>query len=137
MHAHPSVELIVPLVGELWERRLIGATMSAEPLKRSEGLSIPSAADKFYEDPSDDEMARAKKSLQSSMGTITSLGTEGRVVDRSTSEGQVLFNSVGSIHQSYTKEKGCLLLALWSGMHADIVDCSCCEGIEGANLFLP
>lgn len=137
LHAHPSVELIVPLVGELWERRLIGATTSAEPLKRSEGLSIPSAADKFYEDPSDDEMARAKKSLQSSMSAITSLGTEGRIVDRSTSEGQVLFNSVGSIHQSYTKEKGCLLLALWSGMHADIVDCSCCQGIEGADLFLP
>jgi len=137
LHAHPSVELVIPLVGELWERRLIGATMSAEHLKRSEDLPSPSTVDKFYEDPSDGEMARAKESLQSTMSTITSLGTEGRFVDRSQREGQVLYNSVGSIHQSYTKENGCLLLALWSGIHADIVDCGCCQGIEGASLFLP
>lgn len=137
LHAHPSVELIVPLVGELWERRLIGASISSKYLQRSAGPSMPVSSDKLYEDPNDEEMARTKRSLQSTMSTIASLGTEGRFVDRSTRQGQILYNPVGSIHQSYTKDEGCLLFALWSGIHADLVDCECCKGIEGADLFLP
>lgn len=137
LHAHPSVELIVPLVGELWERRLIGATMASDHLKRDVELSVPAYSDKLYEDPNDDDIAKAKENLQSTMSSISSLGTEGKFVDRPTRAGQVLYNAVGSIHQSYTKEEGCLLFVLWSGIHADFVDCECCRGIEGADLFLP
>lgn len=137
LHAHPSVELIVPLVGELWERRLIGASMSSNHLKRGVELSMSAYSGKLYEEPNDDDMALAKEQLQLSMSAISSLGTEGKFVDRSTREGQILYNAVGSIHQSYTKEEGCLLFVLWSGIHADLVDCECCRGIEGADLFLP
>lgn len=137
LHAHPSVELIVPLIGELWERRLVGAAMSSDHLKRGVELSVPAYSDKLYEDPNDDSMALAKENLQASMSAISSLGTKGKFVDRSTREGQVLYNAVGSIHQSYTKEEGCLLFVLWSGIHADLVDCDCCRDIEGADLFLP
>ena len=137
LHAHPSVELIVPLVGELWERRLIGASISSDHLKRGVELSVSDYSNKLYEDPTDSALALAKENLQASMSAISSLGTKGKFVDRSTKEGQVLYNSVGSIHQSYTKDEGCLLFVLWSGIHADLVDCDCCRGIEGADLFLP
>ena len=137
LHAHPSVELIVPLVGELWERRIIGASISSDNLKRGVKLSVSDHSNKLYEDPNDGDMALAKENLQSAMSAISSLGTEGKFVDRPTKEGQVLYNPVGSIHQSYTKDEGCLLFVLWSGIHADLVDCECCRGIEGADLFLP
>lgn len=39
------------------------------------------------------------------------------------SQGEMLVNEVGSIHQSYTKEEGCVLLCLWSSAHADIPCC--------------
>jgi quercetin dioxygenase-like cupin family protein len=39
------------------------------------------------------------------------------------SAGDMLVNEVGSIHQSYTKDEGCVLLCLWSSAHADIPCC--------------
>jgi quercetin dioxygenase-like cupin family protein len=36
------------------------------------------------------------------------------------SQGEMLVNEIGSVHQSYTKGEGCVLLCLWSSAHADI-----------------
>jgi hypothetical protein len=35
-------------------------------------------------------------------------------------QGEMLVNEIGSVHQSYTKDQGCVLLVLWSSAHADI-----------------
>ena len=34
--------------------------------------------------------------------------------------GEFIANAVGSVHQSFTKEDGALILVLWSGCHANI-----------------
>jgi hypothetical protein len=39
------------------------------------------------------------------------------------SQGEMLVNEIGSIHQSFTKDEGCVLLCLWSNAHADISTC--------------
>lgn len=136
LHTHPNVELMVPLVGELWERRLIGKTVNPDLVRRQLPTHLSPA--KFYHAPDEKEIGRVKQSLQTIMANIKNLGKGGKFVDRAAREGQVLYNEIGSIHQSYSKNEGCLLLVLWSGLHADFEDCSCCTGIEGAeNLFLP
>ncbi|KAL9188541.1 hypothetical protein ACHAXT_006919 [Thalassiosira profunda] len=138
LHAHPNVELMVPLVGEVWEKRLIGAELSPQVLKRSDEVPTKASPGKFYAEPDTEEIAQAKEHLQKKMAEIKSLGNEGKFIDRSIREGQVLYNAAGSIHRSYTKENGCLCLCIWSGIHADILDCSCCSAIEGSEgLFLP
>ena len=92
-----------------------------------------------YIEPTDDEISRVKTSMQNNLEQkITTLGNHGTFVNRELRERQVLFNDIGTIHQSYTKEEGgCLILAIWSGLHADINSkhCDCC-GIKGSELLV-
>ena len=138
LHSHPNIELIIPLIGGLWEKYLSGATLHPSLLARKSPLSVPDEEDKLYKPPSGSEIAGVKESLIALLAVkVASLGSKGKFIDRSFEEGQVLYNEVGSIHQSYTKDRGSLLLVLWSGIHADL-DCDCCTGIAGSeNLFLP
>lgn len=104
IHGHPNVELIIPLCGKLHERRLLGATLAPEFLCGPEGgHQCPLNRDDLL------------KLVDEYDGV--------QVVDRFVQNGQVLFNSVGSIHQSYTKsDVGALLLTLWSGVHTHLDD---------------
>jgi len=139
LHSHPNIELDIPLVGELWERRLMGASLNPNAIARSIALPAPEEDGEFYRTPTGDDVKEAKNSLQTIVEQkVQSLGTKGEFVDRVLTEGQALFNDVGSVHQSYTaKDGGCLVLALWSGVHADLDHCDCC-GIKGnESLFLP
>ena len=92
-----------------------------------------------YKEPTKDEISRVKTTMQKILEQkITSLGNHGIFINRELREGQVLFNDIGTIHQSYTKGEtgGCLILAIWSGMHADISkECDCC-GIRGSELLV-
>jgi len=92
---------------------------------------------KLYQQPTDTEIKQVYTSLKSSLGRkVTTLGNHGKIIDRKLNAGQVLINDIGSIHQSYTKEDGCLILAIWSGLHADLdKGCDCC-GIEGNHLLV-
>ena len=138
LHSHPNVELDIPLVGDLWERRLMDAELRASLLERKTPLSGDVVTSNVYKAPTEEELARERKHLGEIADGIESLGSSGHFVDRATREGQVLFNSVGSLHQSYTKENGCLIFVLWSGVHANFTSCECCFGIKGAkDLFLP
>jgi|AntRauTorckE5430_2_1112549.scaffolds.fasta_scaffold00209_11 hypothetical protein len=140
LHAHPTIELAIPFVGELWERRLMGARLHQSIVARQPALSVSTEGeDKFHRGPSDEEIGNVKKSLQKQLAEkLVSMGSLGEFVDRGLSEGQVLLNEVGSIHQSYTQNRGCLLLVLWSGMHADLENYDCCAGVKGSeSLFLP
>ena len=68
---------------------------------------------KLYQQPTDTEIKQVYTSLKSSLGrNVTTLGRHGKFVDRQLKTGQVLVNDIGSIHQSYTKEDGCLILAI-------------------------
>jgi len=138
LHCHVSVELIIPLVGELWEKRLLGATLHPKLLARKSPLQITEEKGAFYKPPSaDHDMAQTQELATLLASKIDSMGNVGEFVDRSLGNGQVMYNSVGSIHQSYTKDQGCLLLVLWCGVHGNL-DCACCEDIAGGkDLFLP
>ena len=117
----------------------MGASLNPNAIARSIALPAPEEDGEFYRTPTDDDVKEAKNSLQTIVEQkVKSLGTKGEFVDRVLTEGQVLFNDVGSVHQSYTaKDGGCLVLALWSGVHADLDHCDCC-GIKGnESLFLP
>ena len=139
LHSHPNVEVGLPLVGELGERRLMEASLNPKVLAKSTVLPASDDEDKYYKAPSDEEVKESKELLQTTLEErVKSLGTTGEFKDRVLHEGRFLFNDVGSVHQSYTlPTSGCLLLVLWSGMHADLDHCDCC-GIKGnKNLFLP
>lgn len=132
LHSHPNVELCIPFIGELGEKRLIGAHLNPSVLTRQTNLSVSDDA-QFYGAPSDEEMRSVKNTLQQTMNEkILSLGETGEFVDRSLGKGEVLFNDVGTVHQSYTSDVGCLLLVMWSGLHADLENCACYEA-----LFMP
>ena len=46
--------------------------------------------------------------------------------------GECLANRMGSVHQSFTKGDGCVILVLWSGCHLNIKPDQC----EGVNPLL-
>jgi len=136
LHAHPNMELDVPLVGDLWEKRLMGSKLNAALLERDR--RIENKEDDFYSPPSQEDIARQKEFLAQKVNAIDDLGPLGKFVDRPAREGSVLYNETGSVHQSYTKDDGCIVLALWSGVHANFQDCACCFGVAGGkDLFLP
>ena len=142
LHSHPNVELCIPFAGQLYERRLIGMTFDPSVVERPGDVASPLPSideGKHYIEPTDDEICRVKTSMQNNLEQkITTLGNHGTFINRELREGQVLFNDIGTIHQSYTKEEGgCLILAIWSGLHADINSkhCDCC-GIGGNELLV-
>jgi len=148
LHSHPNIELCIPITGTLYERRLIGMTLHPMVVERELELTKPTPTSKeddgdknirkkLYQQPTDSEIKQVHNSLKRSLGRkVTTLGRHGKFVDRKLNAGQVLVNDIGSIHQSYTKDDGCLILAIWSGLHADIdKGCDCC-GIEGNHLLV-
>jgi hypothetical protein len=140
LHSHASAELIIPLVGDLWEVYLYGATVNPKVLSRKMPLAVVEGGSVLYKPPSDSEMEEVVHSLdQAVVEKIPSLGTTGKFVDRVNKEGFVMFNEIGSIHQTYTKDSGCLILVMWCGAHANINQVKCsCTSIEGSGgLFLP
>jgi len=138
LHGHPSVELMIPLIGEVWEKRLFGATLHPSLLAGKSPLPVAEEEGSFYTPPSVNEIAQVQESLTTLLAEkIISMGNKGEFADRPIEEGQVLCNQVSSIHQSYTKNQGCLLLVFWCGVHANL-DCGCCTDIAGSeDLFLP
>ena len=144
LHSHASVELDIPLVGKLWEKYLYGAALNPTLLLRKSPLAVVQEMDqegsKLYTPLFDEEVKEVTQSLtQTVVDKIPSLGNIGKFVDRVNEEGSVIYNEIGSIHQTYTKDQGCLILALWCGAHANIDQLKCCcSGIEGSKgLFLP
>ena len=148
LHSHPNLELCIPITGTLYERRLIGKILHPMVVERELELTKPTSEDeedsgvknkgkKLYQQPTDLEIKQVYTSLKNSLSRkVATLGNHGKFIDRQLNVGQVLVNDIGSIHQSYTKEDGCLILAIWSGLHADLdKGCDCC-GIEGNHLLI-
>ncbi len=140
LHSHPTIEFMTPLVGALSEKYLDGVILNPSILARKLPLQDVQEEDKLYKSPSKSEIGQVKVALQSVMlERVKSLGNDGIFIDNTIEEGQAIFNAVGSIHQSYTKDRGCLLVCIWCGVHGDIDQSKCCcSGIEGSqDLFLP
>ena len=148
LHSHPNKELCIPITGTLYERRLIGMSLHPTIVERQLELTKPTSEieedsgdrniqKKLYHQPTDTEIKQVYTSLKRSLGRkVKTLGKHGKIINRQLNVGQVLVNDIGSIHQSYTKEDGCLILAIWSGLHADLdKGCDCC-GIEGSHLLV-
>lgn len=140
LHSHASVELDIPLIGELWEKYLHGVTMNPTLLARTSPLVVNDEDRMLYNPPSEIEIKSESLALTNKVyEQVSSLGKAGKFVDQVNFEGSVIYNEIGSIHQTYTKDQGCLILALWCGAHANIDQKKCCcTGIDGsAGLFLP
>jgi hypothetical protein len=115
LHGHPNIEICIPIVGKLHERRLIGAHIAPSALRQPEGDST------FLNHGSSPLKAEHLSYIMDENDDLA-------FVDRSIKNGKVLFNPIGSIHKSYTRpEVGCLLLTLWSGIHSNFDKNDCCR----------
>jgi hypothetical protein len=137
LHAHPNLELVYCLKGELHEVRLI----------QEENVALA----RDFETTGEQTKNQNPQVIGPSL-----LGCSRPWRFGTLSQGQWLVNRVGSIHKSFTAAKGdgCILLALWGGSHANIphepsvvveavetmdrrLDCSCRGGEWIAETFLP
>jgi len=129
LHCHPGMELDIPIIGNLGERRLMGARLDPDFQARQTTLSPASPPDSTcYETPSDESILLEKAAIEAIFDKIKTLGTSGKFVERLAKEGSVIYNAVGSIHQTFTVEGGCLILAVWCGIHGGL-DGADCGGI--------
>jgi hypothetical protein len=104
LHAHPNIELIYCIRGSLHEIRMNGAPFTRTFEERRNNLEINT--DNSVTGPN---LTYLKRSW--SFATLNA--------------SQWLVNEIGSIHKSFTSSKsdgGCILLVLWGGSHANILD---------------
>lgn len=148
-HAHPAIEFNIPLLGQMWERVPLDSddvTMQINPdmLQRQweQQLGSPLSVNKFSLHPTTDELAIISKDLSNrvneSLGINAATLLSGKTTERVIVTGQCMVNTVGSIHQSFTKtddnhdflkvqrgeeksrrQGGCLLWALGPNVHAN------------------
>jgi len=98
LHAHPNLELVYCAAGALHEIRMEG-----DPLTK-------------------DYQVRADNPAKLKGPNLTQLSRPWYF--DSLQEGEWLVNEAGSIHKSFTATSGdgCLLLVLWGGSHADVLE---------------
>ena len=103
LHAHPNLELVYCLRGELHEVRLV----------EEEGVDL-SRDFKMTEEETKNQNPQVIGPSLLGCSRPWRFGT--------LSQGQWLVNRVGTIHKSFTATNGdgCILLALWGGAHANI-----------------
>ena len=103
LHAHPNLELIYCIRGELFEVRMHG-----EPITRTFEKSDTRDDLKSNSNVIGPDLTYLRRNW--SFGTLKT--------------GEWLVNEIGSVHKSFTSAKsdgGCDLLVLWGGSHANIV----------------
>lgn len=109
LHAHPNLELVYCVKGELHEIRLDDddhvLTKTFEPMNPSNEDDSNHQNNGKLKGPSLLDCSRPWK-----FGTLT--------------KGNWLVNRVGTIHKSFTATngEGCVLLTLWGGSHANILE---------------
>ncbi|CAB9521904.1 expressed unknown protein [Seminavis robusta] len=104
LHAHPNMEIIFCVKGELHEIRMDGKPITKE--FESEETSSP------------DSDIHSNQRLKGP--DLSLLGRPWKF--QTLKEGNFLVNEVGSIHKSFaaTNGEGVLLLVVWGGSHADV-----------------
>jgi hypothetical protein len=106
IHAHPNIEMIVGLVGELREAKLTDYYHSKKILERTHSFTPP-----------DDNAVKDMMDYFEQCMVIEDEDSRSRFVDRvCTRQGKCCANQIGSVHQSYSsKNEGTIVFVLWSG----------------------
>jgi hypothetical protein len=118
LHAHVTVELDIPLVGELWERRALNTILPKEMLTRRADHAIGSPLSDFSAKPTREELIDVGNDLAQRV-VLNDTGPEGAFVTRRVVQGECLVNDIGSVHQSFTSPTSpCLLWVLGANVHA-------------------
>lgn len=117
LHAHPNIELVYCSQGALHEIRMDGEPYTKEFAVASRGGDggADETAPKSVRGPRLTALRRPW-----SFATLPA--------------GRWLVNEVGSVHKSFTATngKGCHLLVLWGGSHADVRDPPASPSVQGA-----
>ncbi|EWM25883.1 hypothetical protein Naga_100054g26 [Nannochloropsis gaditana] len=105
LHVHPCFEVLHVLRGRLYERRMLGPPLS---LAEEEGKPVR-------------EMAPVD---------LSGLCPPPDFRDGVFQEDTINVNEMGSVHQSWTGEEGCIILLLWAGGHCFIDGACLPQGYE-------
>jgi len=146
LHAHPNLELVYCIKGELHEVRLVEEDVDDD--QEDEG--------RFRLVTEFEETGEITKNQNPQVIGPSLIGCTRPWRFGTLSQGRWLVNRVGTIHKSFTATKGdgCILLVLWGGSHANIpqephmvvqavktmdnkLDCSCRGGEWMTETFLP
>ena len=137
-HAHPAVELDIPLLGTLYEDRaspppasddnLGGDIMLVDPdlLDRAPEHSLGTPLSDFSPIPTTAELQAighdVSQRVSQEYPTLEEYCKSKHWHKGSVEAGQCLVNKVGSVHRSYTREEPCLLFVLGPNVHAHFVE---------------
>ena len=104
LHVHPAIEVFVPLVGNIHERRAMKVLLPKEQLCRSFDMEVGGMGGLFTSQPTPEDIDTITKDISSRI-TFPDLGEVGAFTERSISHGNVELNPIGSVHQSFTTRK--------------------------------
>lgn len=104
LHVHPALEVFVPLVGNIHERRAMDVFLPKETLCRSFDMEVGGMGGLFTPKPTPADIASITADISSRI-TFPDCGEKGTFKERSISKGQVELNPVGSVHQSFTRKE--------------------------------
>lgn len=110
--AHPNLELIIGMQGELMEIKLADYIHPTAKLERRIFNIAP---------PSEKKLKDMMDQFEHCM-VIDDGDDKSRFVDRNcTRQGKCCANQIGSVHQSYSSsDEGTMVFVLWSGCHANV-----------------
>ena len=116
LHVHPAIELDIPLIGELHERRS-DILIPSNSLTRLPEHAIGTPLSNFSEEPTREELQIVAESLSERV-VLEDSGSKGVFQTNTIGPGESLVNQVGSVHQSFTSsDSPCLLLVLGPNVH--------------------
>lgn len=101
LHAHAAIEVFVPLVGCMHERRAVNVALDRDMLCRGPDMEVGGMGGLFTSRPSPEEIDTVAKDISDRI-VFADCGERGAFTERSVSKGQVELNPVGSVHQSFT-----------------------------------
>ena len=101
LHVHPAIEVFVPLVGSMHERRAMEVVLPKDQLSRSAVMEVGGMGGLFTPQPTPDQINTITKDISSRI-TFPDLGKGGAFTERSISRGMVELNPTVSVHQSFT-----------------------------------
>ena len=110
--AHPNLELIIGMQGELMEIKLADYIHPTAKLERKTFNIAP---------PSEKKLKDMMDQFEHCM-VIDDGDDKSRFVNRNcTRQGKCCANQIGSVHQSYSSsDEGTMVFVLWSGCHANV-----------------
>lgn len=107
LHSHPNIEFAYIVEGVMHEFRLNPKSATKKKMYVPETIEVNGVYQKKFVGPNLSEVDASK---------------EGTFVHNIFHEGDLFINTIGDVHQSFTKEEGVKLFALWGDGNADVPD---------------